>query len=89
MPDNKRVNIIKTNTQMRALGFGVLGNLGLFLIAQICFFRHMFLHKNLAYNYLYAKIERKSLYLNKYLYKCIWIFTFFTFYNFYILKIFI
>ena len=35
MPDNKRVNIIKTNTQMRALGFGVLGNLGLFLIAQI------------------------------------------------------
>ena len=35
MPDNKRVNIIKTNTQIRALGFGVLGTLGLFLIAQI------------------------------------------------------
>ena len=27
MPDNKRVNIIKTNTQIRALGFGVLGTL--------------------------------------------------------------
>ena len=76
MPDNKRVNIIKTNTQIRALGFGVLGTLGLFLIAQITSLtvslttlpQSVFLDicssiENLAYTYLYAKIERNSFYL--------------------------